>query len=157
METETPQSARPAIVLATAGFALGIAVERATVAEPHTETATHDEASEEGHEVGGGEAAPEATSDETVLGLNLESTPLVVAAVVGSLLLAGAVWVWPRSRPLLVVVALAMLAFAVLDIAEVAHQLDESRVGVATIAVIVAALHLAAVATAGVMVRESEE
>jgi hypothetical protein len=144
------------IVLATAGFAIGIAVEKSTAEEPHAdETAVSEEG---GHEEGEAaeEGGAEAASSETVLGLNLESTPLVIAAVVGSLVLAGAVWVRPRWRPLLVVVALTMLAFAVLDVAEVLHQLDESRAGVAVIAVIVAALHLAAAGTAGAMLRTSE-
>jgi hypothetical protein len=144
------------VVLATAGFAVGIAIERAT-ADGHTdETATHEEAIEGGHEEGGDEATAEPTGGETVLGLNLESTPLVVAAVVGSLLLAGAVWARPRSRPLLAFAALAMLAFPVLDVAEVLHQLDESREGVGGIATFVAALHLAAVGAAGTMVRASQ-
>jgi DMSO/TMAO reductase YedYZ heme-binding membrane subunit len=54
------------------------------------------------------------------------------------------------------VVALVMLAFAVLDIVEVVHQLDESRAAVAIIADVVAALHLAAAGTAGAMLRASK-
>lgn len=144
------------VVLATAGFAVGIAIERATAEGHADETATHDEAIEGGHEEGGEEATAEPTGAETVLGLNLESTPLVVAAVVGSLLLAGAVRARPRLRPLLAVAALAMLAFAVLDVAEVLHQLDESRAGVAVVATFVAALHLAAVGAAGAMLSASQ-
>jgi len=144
------------IVLATAGFAAGVAMERATAEEPHTDEVIGTEEGEAGHEEGEGGAAVKEQTSEEILGLNLESTPLVVAAVVGSLLLAGAVWIRPRWRPLLAVVALVMLAFAVLDILELVHQLDESRAAVAIIATIVAALHLAAAGTAGAMLRASK-
>jgi di/tricarboxylate transporter len=79
-----------------------------------------------------------------------------VTAVVFSLVLAGAVWVWPRLHPLLVIAIVAMLAFAVLDVAEVVHQLDASRAGLAIIAAIVAGLHLGAAGTSGAMLRTSE-
>jgi hypothetical protein len=41
-------------------------------------------------------------------------------------------------------VAAAMLAFAIFDIAEVFHQIDRSEGGIAAIAALVAVLHLAA-------------
>jgi asparagine N-glycosylation enzyme membrane subunit Stt3 len=153
------------ILLATTGFIIGVAIERSSAEEPHTvEPVAHEEG---GHEEGeatnegqatdeGSEAPSEGNSSETVLGLNVESTPLVVTAVLFSLVLAGAAWAWPRSRPLLVIVIAAMLAFAVLDIAEVVHQLDTSRAGLAILAAIVAALHLAAAGTSGAMLRTSE-
>lgn len=144
------------IVLATAGFAGGVAMERATAEEPHANEVIETEEGEADHEAGEGGAAAEEQSGEEILGLNLESTPLVAAAVVGSLLLAGAVWIRPQRRPLLAVVALVMLAFAVLDILEVVHQLDESRAALAITAAIVAALHLAAAGTAGDMLRASK-
>jgi DMSO/TMAO reductase YedYZ heme-binding membrane subunit len=55
-----------------------------------------------------------------------------------------------------VIVIVAMLAFAVLDVAEVVHQLDTSRAGLAIMAAIVAALHLGAAGTSGAMLRTSE-
>lgn len=142
------------IILATVGFAIGVAVEKSSADEPHSdETTTPEGSHEEGEASGEGtaEGHTEGDSSEIVLGLNLESTPLVVAAVVFSLILAATVLARPQWRPLLVVVALAMLAFAVLDIAEVSHELDVSRAGVAIIAWIVAGLHLAAAGTSATM------
>ena len=147
------------ILLATAGFVIGVAIEKSSAEEPHTdEPAVREEGGhEEGEATEGGTEAPtEGESGETVLGLDVESTPLVVTAVVFSLVLAGAVWVWPRSRPLLVIAIVAMLAFAVLDVAEVVHQLDTSRAGLAIIAAIVAVLHLGASGTSGAMLRAFE-
>jgi hypothetical protein len=46
-----------------------------------------------------------------------------------------------------------MLAFAVFDGFEVAQQIDESRTGLAIVAAVGAALHLAASTTAGSMLR----
>ena len=147
------------ILLASTGFVIGVAIEKSSVEEPHTDVpAVSGEGGHEEEEAteGGTEAPTGGESSETVLGLDVESTPLVVTAGVFSLVLAGAAWAWPRLRPLLVVVILAMLAFAVLDVAEVVHQLDTSRAGLAIIAAIVAALHLGAAGTSGVMLRTSE-
>jgi hypothetical protein len=97
-------------------------------AAPATETPQHSEASEK------------------LLGVNPESTGLLVVAVVVSLLLAAGVW-WLGASPLVLgVVALAMAAFAALDIREVVHQADESRTGLMLLAALVALLHLAAAA-----------
>jgi hypothetical protein len=88
-------------------------------------------------------------SSETLLGVNPESTGLLVVAVAVSLLLAAAVW-WVGASPLVLgVVALAMAAFAALDIREVVHQADESRTGLMLLAALVALLHLAAAVLAG--------
>jgi hypothetical protein len=89
----------------------------------------------------GGETSGE--SGEKVLGISYESTPLVIAAVLASLGLAAIVW-FGRAPWLLLVVAVAMLAFAVFDVAEVFHQIDRSEGGIAALAGLVAALHLAA-------------
>ena len=43
--------------------------------------------------------------------------------------------------------------FAVFDIAEIRHQLEESHTGIAALAALVAAAHLAAAATAGLSTR----
>lgn len=95
-----------------------------------TETPTHFEASEK------------------LLGVNPESTGLLVVAVVASLLLAAGVW-WLSASPLaLGVVALAMAVFGALDVREVVHQTDESRTGLMLLAALVAVLHIAAAALA---------
>ena len=44
---------------------------------------------------------------------------------------------------MLIAVALIAIAWAALDVREVVHQLDESRTGIAVIAIAVAVLHLA--------------
>ena len=138
------------IVAATAAFAVGVSIEKSENEEPaeasaeaahaesgeggsvegeHTEAAgVHDEAFEEGEEL---------------LGIDPESTPLVVLAVIGSLALALAVWARPDVRWLLPVVGFAMLAFAALDIREVFHQVDESNEGLAVLVGVVAVLLMA--------------
>lgn len=82
-------------------------------------------------------------SDEKVLGINLESTPFVLLAVIGSLLLVGMVWTG-QAPWIFLVVSAAMIAFAVFDIAEVFHQVDRDEGGIAALAGLVAVLHLAA-------------
>jgi hypothetical protein len=67
--------------------------------------------------------------------------------------LAG--WWRPRWVLLLVVVATTMLVFSALDVREVFHQRDEARTGLAVLAGVVAALHLAAAAVAGFMGRRA--
>jgi hypothetical protein len=134
------------IVAATALFAIGTAVERSERDE-HAEPAAHVE-SESGEEGEAHEPTPHEESSEEILGIDPESTGLVATAVALSLALAAAAW-WGFERPqVLWLVAAAMLAFAVLDIREIAHQIDESRGGVATLAGAVAALHLTAAALA---------
>lgn len=133
------------VVLATALFAIGSAVERSD---------THVESAGETHLVEGGESGEEAehaqqaessaSEGETVLGVDVESPSLVVLAVVFSLALAAGAWVRPDLGGLLALIAVVMLAFGALDVREVVHQLDESKGGIALLAGIVAALHLTA-------------
>jgi hypothetical protein len=122
------------IVAATALLVVGVAAERAR-GETHAAVETHVEGE-------GGEA------DEAVAGVNAESWPLVGLAAAASLLLAAAVWRRPRWRAALAATAAAMAAFAVLDVREVVHQLDESAGELAVVAAAVAALHGAAAALA---------
>jgi hypothetical protein len=153
------------LVASTALFAVGVIVERSsadTHADPpaaHAEEAnaegTHSEGGESsattsghgGHAETSAESPAAHAEGERLLGVDLESTPLVVLAVLAGLALAvlaaGRVG---RARAFLLAVAVIALAWAALDIREVVHQLDESRTGVAVIAVAVALLHLAAVA-----------
>jgi hypothetical protein len=88
-----------------------------------------------------------------VLGVDLESTPLIVLAVLAGLGLAAltATQLGRRRGFLLAVVAIA-LAWALLDLHEVVHQLDESRTGIALVAIAVAGLHLAAAVVSGRLV-----
>lgn len=85
------------------------------------------------------------------LGINVEAVPFIILAAFASLALAAGAWLRPRWVGMLVVLALAMLIFGVLDIREVAHQSDESQTGLGVLAGAIAALHLAAAVVAGRM------
>jgi uncharacterized membrane protein YgcG len=85
-----------------------------------------------------------AESSEELLGINPESTGLLAVAIVVSLLLAAAALWWAVRPTVFGIVVLAMAGFCALDIREVAHQLNESRAGLAILAGVVAALHLGA-------------
>ena len=90
-----------------------------------------------------GEAAGRSeSSSETFLGLNLESTPLVIIAAAASLALAAINWRRNVRAVLFATIAFAGV-FAVFDIAEVAHQIKESRAGLAILAAAIALLHVA--------------
>lgn len=130
------------MVAATALFAVGVAAERAR-GDDHAavESGAHGESGEAG----------EGASGEAVGGVDTESWPLVALAAAASLALAAAVWRRPRWRAALVVAAAAMAAFALFDVREVAHQIDESAAGLAVVAVAVAALHGAAAVLACMM------
>ncbi len=128
------------LIAAAALFAVGVATEgdshddgvapvESGAHNEATEQAEHNEASESG--------------GETIVGINLESTPLVVLAVIVSVALAAANWRADR-RLILLVTALFAVAFAVLDVAELSHQIQKSAATVAAIAAIIAVLHAAA-------------
>jgi hypothetical protein len=149
------------LVASTALFAVGAIAERSS-RDTHTEAAEPAGAHSEGgqsSDTGSGETAHVETSAESgvahaegerLLGVDVESTPLVILAVVAGLGLAAlAASRAALRRGFLFAVVVIGLAWAALDIREVVHQLDESRTGVAVVAIAVAALHLA-VATIGV-------
>jgi Flp pilus assembly protein TadB len=152
------------IAAAAALFILGVTIERAQPEQHADERSQRPLATEETHSAESGgegeEAHPPSARDPTehtaeeprILGIDAESTPLVVLATAASLLLAAAVLRWPRSGALLAIVAIAMVAFAALDIREVAHQVDEDRNGIAILAAVIATLHLAAAALAAAQV-----
>ena len=128
------------LIVAAALFAIGAATEKGS----HSETVTTTESAEHNESTEGTAHVENVESSETVLGMNLESTPLVVTAVVVSVALAAATWLTNRKFVLLVV-GLFAVAFAALDIAEFAHQIDKSAGGLAALAAIIAVLHVAAV------------
>ena len=127
------------LVVATAAFVVGTSIERSSGGEAHAGPAGE---SAERH--------PEESGHE-----DLESTPLVVAAAAFALVVAFAVWQRPGARRLLLFVLVAMVAFAVLDVREVAHQVDEHDTGLAVLAALVAGLHLAVAAVALLAPRDS--
>ena len=154
------------IVVATALFVVGVAIERGSGEAGHhgaavaTPSGAHDESAGEqaGREVAGAESKGEAAGSEAggeselrPLGIDVEAWPFVVLAAVVSLALALGVWLRPGTRWLLALVAVAMLAFGVLDVREVFHQLDVDENGLAILAGGVAALHLAAALVAATM------
>ena len=105
----------------------------------------------------GGESEHDTHAEPHILGVNPESTLLVVLATIGSLLLVAAVLRSPRAAALLVLVVLAMLAFAALDVREVTHQLDEDHASVALLAGVIAFLHLAAAGVAAVQAKAAAD
>jgi hypothetical protein len=144
-------------------FIVGVAVERTAIANESssaahpssTESSHHEEGSGtegSGTEGSGTEAgqpvtsAPESAS-ETILGVNVESWPLAIAAAIVSIGIALAAW-RGRPRTILFAVAVFALAFAVLDIREVIHQASEGRTGIVVLASLIALVHLAAAALA---------
>jgi hypothetical protein len=74
---------------------------------------------------------------------SLESTPVIVLATVASFALAMVAWFRPDDRHLLTI-ALALLAFAILDAAQLVHQLRESEVRLAAVAGLIGIVHLSA-------------
>jgi hypothetical protein len=160
------------LIASTALFAVGVIAERSE-ADTHAPEAAQTEgagrepaeAHEEAGETGGadeGHAEPASgetgTEDERLLGIDLESTPLVVLAVLAGLGLAALTATRVgRLRGFLLAVALVALAWAALDVREFVHQFDESRTGIAVVAIVVAVLHLAAALLASAMAMRARQ
>ncbi len=116
---------------------------------------------ESGNETGGEGAQPAETHVESahgeagakILGINTESLALSIIAVVLSLLLASAIWLGVWARLVLLAVVVFGLVFAAGDGREIVHQLDESNGGLAAIAAILIALHVAVAALAALLLR----
>jgi hypothetical protein len=104
---------------------------------------THSDAQTESHE----ELRP--------LGVNIEAVPFIVLAAPASLALAALGWARPRWLLGLATIATAMIVFGVLDVREAFHQSDENQTGLVILAAVIAALHLAAAATATAMARRA--
>lgn len=144
------------LIAGAALFAIGVAAER-NAADTHTETSTETAQTEDTThaEESSGEEAPHTeesateqaghteTSSETVFGVNLESTALVIVAAIVSLALAALTWRLNLRLLLLATVAFAVV-FAAFDIAELIHQIQESRAGIAALAAAIAVLHIVA-------------
>ena len=153
------------LLLSAVAFAAGALAERraAGAERPATAVVSAPPTSAEHVDADGGEGAPAPAtvaegretsgSRETVGGVNLEAPGLALGGVLLGLLLAAAV-LGLRSPLVPLAVAAGMTAFLALDAKEVAHQLNESRGSLALLAGIVALLHLAAGAAAGVLARQ---
>jgi Flp pilus assembly protein TadB len=123
------------LVAGAALFATGVALERSSAEH-------HDAVEGSGHEESQS-ASSEETDEERVLGIDVESPWLVTIGVVASLALAVVAWRTLSAAVLRTIAAFAAL-FTVFDIAELAHQLGESRSGLAIYVGIVAVVHCAA-------------
>jgi hypothetical protein len=158
------------IAAATALFAVGVSIERGQSDKHSSERIERPGESGEGPaaDTGGegeerhvpttaGELGHDTHEEPRILGIDPESTALVILATIASLLLVAAVLRWPRAVALLALVALAMLAFAALDTREVIHQLDEDHAGVAILAGAIAVLHLVAAGVAAARARADTE
>jgi Flp pilus assembly protein TadB len=155
------------VVSATAAFVVGVSIERGNEPTQHaaSEAAAssdeHQEAGGEGEQDAEGESAQRTTNTEEPhaelrpLGVDVEAWPFVAVAALASLALAAGAWLRPTLTPPLTLVAVAMLAFAVLDVREVFHQADINESWLAVLAGTVAALHLAAAAAAAAMASHS--
>lgn len=141
------------LITGAALFTIGVAAERSNHNHHDEPSAAHKEGGEEAAHDEASEAAEgsrrEAAGaeheehEETVLGINVESTPLVATGVLVSVAFAILVW-FRRDSLLLWVVAAFTASFAVLDVAELLHQIDENRTGIAVIAAVVVVVHTAA-------------
>jgi hypothetical protein len=159
------QAAALLLILATIVLVIGTSAERSlagatTPAHPAESAGTvSGEGSEgggeaaEGHSEEGAEKEAESQAEqattphdeareatETILGINPESTGAIAAVVVISLLLAAALWL-SGTAGVLIVAAIFALLVAALDLREVMHQLSESRMSLAAIALVAAILH----------------
>ena len=149
------------LVIGAALFAVGVAAERNSEDDHRDEpVATQVDEGEEAEPNDAAETAKETQADEagdrheqeeggeSVLGINAESTPLVVIGVGMSIAFAVLVW-FRRDRWLLWTVAAFAALFTVFDVAEMLHQIDEDRTGIAVIAGVLAVVHASATLVAG--------
>jgi hypothetical protein len=159
------------LVVSAVLFTVGTTIERHQNSDHAGETAVtgrHSEAAESGGEASGGsiEAGPSRTTERSqghsesetrLLGVDTESVGLEVAAIALSFGLAIAVWL-SRWRPVLMAVVVLGFVFAAGDARELAHQLSESRSGLAVMAAFLIGLHVAIAAIAAALaVRRSPD
>jgi hypothetical protein len=131
------------LVVAAVLFVIGVSAE--TGEDDHSEAPASEtvEHSETGEAAESEEAESADEDEERVLGIDVESPLVVGIAVVVSLLLAALAW-WRPIRGVLVLAGVVAAAFAVLDLAEVAHQLDENYTGLVLLAAAIVVLHATA-------------
>lgn len=113
---------------------------------PGGEQAGNGESAEQrANETGSNATATEASGETEYrpLGIDLESTPLVVAAAAMSLLVAALVAFRP-SRVTLLAVVIVGAGFTALELLEVIHQADQNRIGLLILALAAGILHAAA-------------
>ena len=133
------------LVVTTAVFVIGTTVEKGKESSESASERAEETGSEDAHAEGGESAESGEDEESTVFGIDRESRGVIAIAALLSFAVAALVWFRPR-RSVWVIVALLGIAFLVADIGEVRHQLDESADGVALLAAVVAAGHLAVAA-----------
>lgn len=143
------------LLLATAAFGVGVAIEKAEEGE-HSEPAAvvRSEGGEAGTEAEAA-SAEEGHEEETLLAVELESTPLVILGFLASLLVAGAVWRLGDRRVVLGLAAAFCLGFAILDGVEVARKWGDETT-IALLALLALLAHAGAAAVAGALVAREE-
>ena len=136
------------LILAAAGFTAGVLWERADTTHNESTSASGEGAPGRSEATEGSQGISTSAESEKLFGVNPDSPLLIVAALLATLIGTSAVVAKPTAS-VLAIVAVGALAFAVFDFAEIAHQSNESRTGIAILAAFVAALHLATAAAAG--------
>jgi cobalamin biosynthesis Mg chelatase CobN len=100
------------------------------------------------------ETAAQLAREGRVLGVDLESTSMIVLAILAGLALAIlAASPLGTMRAILLALALGALTWSALDVREIVHQANESRTDLAIVAGFVAALHAVAAALAAWIAR----
>jgi hypothetical protein len=149
------------VLIAAVLFTVGVSVEKSHHTETNPTTPSSALAAGEAGETGHTDETPSAAAaahSETggaegqVLGINVETPGVTALAVLASAVVAGLVWLWPR-RAVWALTLVFVVAFAVFDVAEIAHQTDRSETRLAVLAVVVLALHAAAAVAAIVVLR----
>ena len=142
------------LVISTVLYVAAVTIERNSSGEQNEAPAVQPAASGEGQE-GHSEAGetqtdsgtttkpdkPEVGNQERLFGIDLESPWLIVAAVVVSIALIGALFLFERTA--LVLILVFSIAATALDILEVATQAHRSNSGLALLALLVALGHVA--------------
>lgn len=136
------------LIVGAALFAIGVTSERSSEDNRGSSESVAEVNSEQANEAGEAAEAAESAegseeSEEGLFGLNLESPVFVVLGVAASLALAVLTW-RSNARRLLIAAGLFAAVFAVLDIAEAVRKFNDSRTGIAVLALVIGVIHAAA-------------
>ncbi|ODU22182.1 MAG: hypothetical protein ABS80_17105 [Pseudonocardia sp. SCN 72-51] len=124
-------------------------VEHSSVAASGEQREGHHDDCAEGATPGGGVPARGGVeAAERVSGISAESPWILALGAIASITLAVAVWRHP-NRPVVAVVVVFTAAALVLDVVEVSHQLGAGRIGLATLAGVIAAVRCATILGGG--------
>ena len=114
---------------------------------PATQTLGHVEGGDEGAEGTTDSTSAEATGEYHPLGINIERPAFIAIGAAASLAAALALALRTR-RATFAIVALLGAYFAIVEVAEVAHQADVSKWGLLILAALALGLHAATVVVA---------